>query len=45
MNIRTLLARRKKALQASTPRQRDKRRVEYKIAQVAAQLLREGKAA
>jgi len=45
MRIRTLIKRRKLALQASTPKQRDKRRHELKIALVAAQLRREGKAA
>ena len=45
MNIRTLIKRRKQALQASTPKQRDKRRHELKVAQVAALLRREGKAA
>lgn len=45
MKIRTLLQRRKKALQTSTPKQRDKRRHELKVAQVAAQLRKEGRAA
>lgn len=45
MKIRTLIQRRKKALQASTPRQRDKRRHDLKIALVVAKLRREGRAA
>lgn len=38
MNIRTIIKRRRKALQRSTPKQRDKRRHELKVALVAAQL-------
>lgn len=45
MRIRTLLKRRKQALQRSTPKQRDKRRAELRIALVAAQLKREARAA
>lgn len=45
MNIRTIIQRRKKALQASTPKQRDRLRYSLKIAQVAAQLRKESKAA
>lgn len=45
MRIRTLIKRRQAALRASTPKQRDRRRHELKIAQVAAQLRREGKSA
>lgn len=45
MKIRTLIQRRKKALQASTPKERDKRRHELKVAQMAAVLGRKGKAA
>ena len=45
MRIRTLIKRRAAALRASTPKQRDKRRHELKVAQVAALLKREGKAA
>lgn len=41
MRIRTIIKRRKKALQKSTPKQRDKRRQELKIALVAAQLRKE----
>jgi len=43
MNIKTIIKRRKQALQVSTPKQRDKRRYDLKIALVAAQLRREGK--
>lgn len=45
MNIRTILKRRKKTLQASTPRQRERRRHELKVAQMAALLRRGGKGA
>ncbi len=45
MRIRTLIKRRKAALQASTPKQRDRRRHELKVAQVLALLARKGKAA
>lgn len=45
MKIRTLIQRRKQALRASTPKQRDKRRHDLKVAQMAALLGRKGKAA
>lgn len=38
ISIRKIIARRKKALQQSTPKQRYKRRHELKVALVAAQL-------
>jgi hypothetical protein len=41
MNIRTLLKRRKKALQASTPKQRDRLRHQLHVALKAAQLRKE----
>jgi hypothetical protein len=44
MRIRTLIKRRRKALQASTPKQRDRARHSLKVALVAAQLKREGNA-
>lgn len=44
MKIRTIIARRKKALKASSPRTRDRLRHELKIAQVAAQLRKESAA-
>jgi hypothetical protein len=45
MNIRTIIKRRRKALQASTPKQRDRLRHSLKVAQVAALLRKESKAA
>jgi len=41
MRIRAIIKRRRKALQQSTPKQRDKRRHELKVALVAAQLRKE----
>jgi hypothetical protein len=43
MRIRSIIARRRKALQTSNPKQRDKLRHDLKIALVAAQLKREAK--
>lgn len=45
MRIRTIVKRRKQALQASTPKQRDRLRQSLKVALVAAQLRKKGKAA
>ena len=43
MRIRTIIKRRRTALQKSTPKQRDRLRQSLKIALVAAQLKRESK--
>lgn len=45
MRIRTLIKRRREALQGCKPKQRDRLRQSLKIALVAAQLKRESKAA
>jgi hypothetical protein len=45
MRIRTLIKRRRIALQKSTPKQRDKLRQSLKVALVAAQIKRESKSA
>ena len=41
MKIRSIIARRKKALKSSSPKTRDRLRHQLKIAQVAAQIRRE----
>jgi hypothetical protein len=44
MNLRTIIARRKRALKTASPKRRDKLRHDLKVAQVAAQLRKENAA-
>jgi ribosomal protein S30 len=41
MNLRTIIARRKKALKHSSPRTRDRLRHQFRVAQVAQQIRKE----
>jgi ribosomal protein S30 len=43
--LRQIISRRKKALQSASPKSRDRLRYQLRVAQVAAQLRKEGRAA